>query len=535
MTRRGRCSNVVPSSFTECSIMDASIADFNFYHAAEKYRALLTITNVLVSKLDRDALFKAIAGSIRDILTFDRAGITLYNPATDHFQIYMLETTAPPVSLQRGADIPRRGSGMGWTFDHRTTLYRPRLPDDRRFFEDGDFYAEGLRSVAYLPLQTREKVLGTFQVASSTPSRYAEADLSFLLEIANQLALALDNVQCYHTIKSLRDQLHKENVYLQEEIKSAHNFEEIIGESQVIQRVLHSVERVAPTDSTVLIRGETGSGKELFARAIHALSRRKSRPLVRVNCAALPAGLVESELFGHEKGAFTGALNKKIGRFELAHQGTIFLDEVGDLPLDTQAKLLRVLQEQEFERVGGTQTIRVDARVVAATNRDLHDAVSRQAFRADLFYRLNVFPIQLPPLRERPEDIPILARYFTDKYMKKMNKRFETFGHGTMERLLRYPWPGNIRELEHVIERAVIHCTGSMLNIGEEALSFSNGSEASPNRILTLAEMERRHIVKVLEHTKWVIGGPNGAAELLNIHPNTLRSRLPKLGIRKPD
>lgn len=502
---------------------------------AEKYQVLLAITNALVSNLDRDALFKAITSIIRDIITFDRAGITLYDPMTDHFQIYALETTAPPVSLLRGADIPRRGSGMGWTFDHRKTLYRSRLPDDRRFFEDECFYAEGLRSVVYLPLQTREKVLGTFQVASSTPSRYMEADLSFLLEIANQLALALDNAQCYDTIKSLRDQLHKENVYLQEEIKSAHNFDEIIGESQAIRRVLRSVEQVAPTDSTVLIRGETGSGKELIARAIHALSRRKSRPLVRVNCAALPAGLVESELFGHEKGSFTGALNKKIGRFELAHQGTIFLDEVGDLPLDTQAKLLRVLQEQEFERVGGTQTIGADARVIAATNRDLHDAVSHHAFRADLFYRLNVFPIQLPPLRERPDDIPILARYFTDKYMKKMAKRFEAIEHDTMERLLRYAWPGNVRELEHVIERAVIRCAGSALNIGEETLSASNGSPAPPHRILTLAEMERSHIVKVLELTKWVIGGPKGAAELLNIHPNTLRSRLPKLGIKKPE
>lgn len=424
---------------------------------------------------------------------------------------------------------------MGWTFDHRKPLYRPQLPDDRRFFEDEHFLAEGLQSVLYLPLKTRNRMFGTFQVVSKIPSGYTEEDIAFLSQVANQVALALDNAQCYDMIKSLRDQLHNENVYLQEEIKSAHNFEEIIGESPVIRRLLRSVEQVAPTDSTVLIRGETGTGKELIARAIHGLSRRRSRSLVKVNCAALPPGLVESELFGHEKGAFTGAINKKIGRFELAHQGTIFLDEIGDLPLETQAKLLRVLQEQEFERVGSTQTIRVNVRVVAATNRDLKTAVIQQAFRVDLFYRLNVFPIHIPPLRERTEDIPILTRYFTDKYMKRMDKRFEAIGHGTMDRLIQYSWPGNVRELEHVIERAVIHCSGPILDIGSEALSITDPAEVTSKRIMTLEEMERAHVLKVLELTKWVIGGPKGAAELLNIHPNTLRSRLPKLGLTKPE
>ena len=502
---------------------------------AEKYRVLLEITNALVSNLDRDDLLKAIAGEIQKITTFDRAGITLYDSATDHFQIYALETTAPPVSLQRGSDIPRQGSGMGWTFDHRTPLYRPQLPDNRGFFEDAHFLAEGLRSVVYLPLVTRDRILGTFQIASTIPAGHTEEDIVFLSQVANQLALALDNAQCYDGLRALRDQLHKENVYLQEEIKSTHNFEEIIGEGPSIRAVLRSVEQVAPTDSTVLIQGETGTGKELIARAIHDLSRRRSRPLVRVNCAALPAGLVESELFGHEKGAFTGALTKKIGRFELAHQGTIFLDEVGDLPLETQAKLLRVLQEQEFERVGGAQTIRVDVRVMAATNRDLKTAVTQQAFRADLFYRLNVFPIHLPPLRERPDDIPMLARYFTDKYMKKIDKRFEAIGLATMDRLTQYPWPGNVRELEHVIERAVIHCSGPTLDIGHEGLSVTSAAMATPERLMTLEEAERSHILKVLELTKWVIGGSKGAAERLNIHPNTLRSRLPKLGIKKPE
>src|SRR5574340_263984 len=486
--RRFNTRNVASSSIPKGSLMNAPASDVSSNHAAEKYRVLLEITNALVSNLDPDALFKAIAIEIKKITTFDRAGITLYDPATDHFQIYALETTAQPMSLHRGADIPRQGSGMGWTFARRKPLCRPQLPDGRGFFEGAQFLAEGLRSVVYLPLITRDKILGTFQVASKIPSRHTEEDIAFLLQVANQLALALDNAQCYATIKSLRDQLHKENVYLREEIKSTHNFEEIIGESPAVRKVLQSVEQVAPTDATVLIRGETGTGKELIARAIHDFSRRRSRPLVKVNCAALPAGLVESELFGHEKGAFTGALNRKLGRFELAHQGTIFLDEVGDLPLETQAKLLRVLQDQEFERVGGSQTIKVDVRVIAATNRDLKTSVAQETFRADLFYRLNVFPIHLPPLRERTDDIPVLARYFANKYMKKMTKHFEAIGHDTMDRLLQYPWPGNVRELEHVIERAVIHCSGPVLEIGSDALSITGAATPTSERLMTLEE-----------------------------------------------
>lgn len=502
----------------------------------ERDRVLLEITNALVSNLDREGLLKAIAREMVKLPTFDRIGITLYDPSSDRFEICALETTAPLVSLPRGADIPRQGSGMGWAFDHRETLYRPHLPDGHRFFEDEHFIADGLQSVVYLPLMTGGRVLGTLQVASKTASRYSEEDIAFLSHVTKQLALAIDNALAYEEVKALRDQLHRENAYLLEEIKSDCNFEEIIGESPALRRALHNVGRVAATDSTVLIWGETGTGKELIARTIHNCSPRSSRPLIKVNCAALPAGLVESELFGHEKGSFTGALGKKIGRFELANRGTIFLDEIGDVPLETQVKLLRVLQEQEFERVGGTGTIKVDVRVIAATNRDLSAAVAQQSFRADLFYRLNVFPITVPPLRERGEDIPILARHFLRKHMKGMRKVIEGIAPAGLDRLMRYAWPGNIRELENLIERAVILCQGPMLEIGEEALPLSRTPGApSGEEFPTLEGMERTYILKVLRRTKGMIGGKDGAAAILKLHPNTLRSRLDKLGIKKSD
>jgi len=501
----------------------------------QKYRILLEITNALVSNRDRDELFHAIALELQKGPTFDRTGITLYDPSTDHFQIYVLETTVPPRSLHRGSDIPRQGSGMGWAFDHQQPLYRDELPDEHQFFEDAHFLKEGLRSVAYLPLITSRKVIGTFQIASRSPHRYSEADLGFLLHIANQLALVLENMLAYEEIKRLTDQLSKENVYLREEIKAQCNFEEIIGASSLLHKVLKKIDSVARTDATVLINGETGTGKELFARAIHQCSQRCQRPLIKVNCAALPAGLVESELFGHEKGAFTGALQRRIGKFELAHNGTIFLDEIGDIPAETQVKLLRVLQEQEFERVGGNETIKVNMRVIVATNRDLEAAVKQETFRADLFYRLNVFPIQVPPLRERREDIPILAQYFVEKYGNLFQKPIEEIHRDSIEKLTQYPWPGNIRELENIIERGVILCDSHVLSIEEEWASPTRLTVSHSEQLGTLAEMERNYILKVLEQTRWVIGGRKGAAEILNVHPNTLRSRLPKLGIKKPE
>jgi PAS domain S-box-containing protein len=329
-----------------------------------------------------------------------------------------------------------------------------------------------------------------------------------------------------------RARLHQQNLYLQEEIKSDHNFEEIIGQSPALAAVLDHVRRVAPTDASVLICGETGTGKELIARAIHSASKRKDKPLIKINCAALPGGLVESELFGHEKGAFTGAIAKRLGRFELAHGGTIFLDEIAEIPAEAQAKLLRVLQEREFDRVGGTAPIKVDVRVIAATNRDLQEAVRSHKFREDLFYRLNIFPIFLPPLRQRADDIPLLAHFLVNKFMTRIGKRLHQISRATIQRLQAYPWPGNVRELENILERAVILAQGDTIEIGPDFLPPSTPVAAGQGP-LDLATLERNHILTVLEQTSWVIDGPRGAAKVLGLHPNTLRSRLKKLGIAR--
>jgi PAS domain S-box-containing protein len=331
--------------------------------------------------------------------------------------------------------------------------------------------------------------------------------------------------------------LQQQNLYLQEEIKSVHNFEEIIGQGPALTAVLDNVRRVAATDATVLITGETGTGKELIARAVHSSSRRKDKPLIKINCAALPAGLVESELFGHEKGAFTGAIARRVGRFELAHGGTIFLDEIGELPADAQAKLLRVLQEREFDRVGGSTPIKVDVRVLAATNRDLLKAVREKAFREDLYYRLSVFPLQLPPLRDRKEDIPPLALFLAGKFAARIGRRIDGVERETMRRLVAYPWPGNVRELENVIERAVILAAGATLTIGADVLPVNIEPAATEGQAVeqpaTLETTEREHILTVLGQTNWVVEGPRGAAKILDLHPNTLRSRMKKLGIRR--
>jgi formate hydrogenlyase transcriptional activator len=329
--------------------------------------------------------------------------------------------------------------------------------------------------------------------------------------------------------------LEAQNIYLQEEIRSDHNFDEIVGNSPALLEVLRKVERVAATDSGVLILGETGTGKELFARAIHSRSARKARPLVKVNCGAIAAGLVESELFGHVKGAFTGALQKRVGRFELADGGTIFLDEVGELPLETQVKLLRVLQEQEFEPVGSSRTVRVDVRVIAATNRNLEEAVQTGKFRADLLYRLNVFPLAVPPLRERASDIPLLVGFFITALAKRLGKPLEGFSRESMNRLLRYPWPGNVRELQNVVERAAIVARGPMLEVEPQVFTASSATGVDADGPPTLEQLERSYIIEVLRRTNGVVEGARGAASILDLHPNTLRSRIKKLGINRND
>ncbi len=339
--------------------------------------------------------------------------------------------------------------------------------------------------------------------------------------------------QALAEVEQLKNHLQAENIYLREEIKLQHNFDDIIGQSAPLKKVLSRVEQVAATDATVLILGETGTGKELIARAVHTLSPRQHCPLIKVNCAALPATLIESELFGHEKGAFTGAVTRKSGRFELADGGTIFLDEVGDLPLELQAKLLRALQEGEFERVGGSQTLQVDVRVIAATNRDLEQAMRDGDFREDLYYRLNVFPVTQPPLRDRPEDIPLLAQFFTQKFGAKMGKAIDTISEATMAELQAYSWPGNVRELENIIERAVILSPAQTLVL-DEPLTTKRRVEASTWYTDKLEDVERQHILTILNDTDWRIAGPQGAADRLGLNPSTLRSRIQKLAIQKP-
>jgi transcriptional regulator with GAF, ATPase, and Fis domain len=414
------------------------------------------------------------------------------------------------------------GEGPTYTND---TLADDRLPNKPWLRE------HGLIAFAGYPLLFREERLGVLALFSRRVLRPEAFDR--LAVFAQQAAIAIKNAQLFTEVEALKTRLQAENRYLQEEIKRDHNFEDIIGRSPALTRVLRLVEQVAATDATVLILGETGTGKELVARAVHHLSARRQRPLVKVNCAALPAPLLESELFGHERGAFTGATAQKIGRFELAHGGTIFLDEIGELPLESQVKLLRVLQDGTFERVGGTRTLHVDVRVIAATNRQLDQAIAAGTFREDLYYRLNVFPLTLPPLRERLEDLPELVNHFVHTYAVKLGKCIETIPQAVMDAWHAHPWPGNVRELEHVIERAVILAHGASLPL-EDVLATRRPAETLTGTPLTLAAVERQHIVRVLQAAHWTIEGPGGAARRLGLHPSTLRSRMRQLGITRP-
>ena len=392
--------------------------------------------------------------------------------------------------------------------------------------------SQGIRANCSVPLIRKNRVIGAMSMASRTECAFTQADGELFLQIAGQVAIAVENALAFREIETLKNKLNEEKLYLEEEIQTVLNFEQIIGASAALQRILRQVETVAPTGSTVLIRGETGTGKELIARAIHNLSERRERTLVKLNCAAIPTGLLESELFGHEKGAFTGAIAQRIGRFELANKGTLFLDEVGDIPLELQPKLLRVLQEQEFERLGSGRTQRSDVRLVAATNCDLEQMVADKHYRSDLFYRLNVFPITLPPLRERREDIPMLVRFFAQKFAQRMRKQIETIPAETMAALTGYHWPGNVRELENLIERAVILTRGAALEVPVNEMKATE--KATITGDVTLAANEREHILRVLRETDWVVGGANGAAARLGMNRTTLQSRMRKLGIVRP-
>ncbi|HEV2494919.1 MAG TPA: sigma 54-interacting transcriptional regulator [Terriglobia bacterium] len=516
---------------------------------AERLHTLLVTNNAVVQNLTEEALLRSISETMRPLIPFDRCAIALYKPETDTIRFLAVEGSVQSAYFQPGLEVRRSETPGGWACDHQQPLLRRNLEEGQVFENEARLYAEGLRSLCVVPLVLQGKSIGTLSVVSRKQNQYSEGDAQFLQEVAAQLALAIANMKAYEEIAALKARLEKENVYLQEEIRAEHNFDEIVGNSPALLAVLRKVEQVAPTDSTVLISGETGTGKELIARAIHDRSARKDRALVRVNCSAISAGLVESELFGHLKGAFTGAIERRIGRFELADGGTIFLDEIGELPLETQVKLLRVLQEHEFEPVGSSRPLHVDVRVIAATNRNLREAVEAGRFRSDLFYRLNVFPLELPPLRERRSDIPQLVALCVSRFSQRFGKKVESVSQGSMDRLISYPWPGNVRELQNIMERAVVLSAGPTLRLDQDLVPIAVSSsrldapeitaqetvpaDPTSSRLPTLEEMERSHILAALQQTNGVIEGPKGAARILNLHANTLRHRMDKLGIKR--
>jgi len=502
---------------------------------ALRFHTICEINNAIVTRHDPESLFAAIAEEIRNNLPFDRASLTLYEESAGGFVVHALSQPVDESPIGIGAVIPYEVQGAIRTvYDARECRYVEEVTEDTPYPDELEMLKAGFRSVAQFPLMVRETCLGVFSVANRLPMALTDRNLAFLEEVAKQISLAVANMRAFEEIRSLQRRLERENSYLKAELDNTFNVADVVGKSPEIREVMDHARSVASTNATVIVYGETGSGKELIARAVHNNSTRKDRPLIKVNCAALSSGVIESELFGHEKGAFTGAVAQRQGRFELADGGTLFLDEVGDVAPEVQPKLLRVLQEQEFERVGGTKTIRVDVRVIAATHRDLKTMVEDGSFREDLFYRLNVFPIVVPPLRERPDDIGPLVHYFVQKYASRHGIRIEEIEDATLARLRKYPWPGNVRELEHVVERALILSRDGVFTVSEAMLPRKVPKPAPSMGLKSLDDMERAHIRKVLEKTGWAIAGDGGAAEILEMHPNTLRSRMKKLGIEKP-
>jgi formate hydrogenlyase transcriptional activator len=518
-------------------------------HERDRLRVLLDVNNVLVTSLELPELFRGIVSTLQRVIHHDYTSLALLDPITGLLKIHALDFPGRQGLLKAEMTIHREASPAGRAIaEGRTIISRGAELEQYPSEVVRLLRAEGLQVICCIPLSNRGRTFGTLNLASRRMDVFSSADIELVQQVAAQIAIAVENAIAFKEIDALKDKLAEEKLYLEEEIRSAFNFEEIIGDSPAIRRALAQVELVAPAGTTVLILGETGTGKEVIARAVHNLSPRKERTFVKVNCAAIPSGLLEAELFGHERGAFTGAISQKIGRFELADRGTLFLDEIGDIPLELQPKLLRVLQEQEFERLGSNRTQRVDVRVVAATNRDLARLVADKEFRSDLYYRLNVFPIQIPALRERREDVPLLVRYFVQIFSRRLNKTVEYVPAEAMDALVNYAWPGNIRELENLIERAVLLSPGKELrvplselkpsalsangNVSADLALFSPSPSSVP--ITTLEEAERQHILRALRQTDWRIAGPKGAAAILGMKRTTLQARMRKLGIRRP-
>jgi len=521
-----------------------------------RLQLLLNLTSRITSNLELRDLLREISANIREVIRCEAVGGYLADSASGSFTLLAMDFPDSKGDHFEGLRLfPAEGDPLRRAFD---TL-KPVIvsPDELAKIHPEGYkiaIAEGIRNHFFVPLTNRGRALGVLAVGHTTEDVFTSEEVEFLSQASGQIAIAVENALAYHEISELRDKLAQEKLYLEEEIRSEMNFDQIVGDSPALRRVLELVETVAPSDSTVLLLGETGTGKELIARAIHDHGRRKDRTFVKLNCAAIPTGLLESELFGHEKGAFTGAISQKIGRLELADQGTLFLDEVGDVPLEIQPKLLRALQEREFERLGSTRTKRVDTRLVAATNRDLEQMIADREFRSDLYYRLNVFPIRIPPLRERREDIPLLVSYFVQKYAGQMHKRIETIPAAAMKKLTEWEWPGNIRELQNFIERAVILTRGRALEapltelrrvrrdeptraaagqeeiarIVKETINALNDKKSVADEH---AQKQREEIIRALTESKGRVGGDDGAAARLGLNRTTLLSRLKKFGL----
>jgi formate hydrogenlyase transcriptional activator len=524
---------VVAVEITEQKKLEESLRDASEKLRAEKKRlqVMTEVSHVLAAKLDVRQVFPKISACLRRVLRQEYAALALHDEKSGQ-----LVRQALDFPLRKG---PKADTEIAAAADPHGKALLERAPliftkDEMRGFPAGTtdhLLAEGLKSLCCVPLLRPRGPLGILELGSTRPDAFNTEDLTLLNQVAAQLAIALENARTAREVEQLRSRLEQEKRYLEGETRTQLHFEEIIGESSALNAVLDQVAIVAASDATVLILGETGTGKGLIARAIHRTSKRKERSFITLNCAAIPTGLLESELFGHEKGAFTGAVSQKIGRLELGDKGTVFLDEIGEIPLELQPKLLRVLQDHEFERLGGTRTIKVDLRLIAATNRDLTRSVTEKEFRSDLFYRLNVFPIRMPSLRERREDIPLLISYFVRKFASAMDRGIETIPRETMEALVNWNWPGNVRELENFIERSVILTEGKALRAPLAELQ----AETSSPEEHSLEGTEREHIIRMLRECEGKISGPSGAARRLGLKRTTLQSKIQRLGITRED
>ncbi len=505
-----------------------------------RLKLLSDLTDGVMANLKVNDLLREVTVGIRRVIPSDFALLGLLESESGRVCVTACDMAEDTMLAKEAVD------SLGEMFGTRIfSTGKPWIGNSEQFDQvdaevDPQWAVAGFRNSCVVPLAGRDRMLGILALGKHEDTAYTRDEIDFLLQVSSQVAVAVENALVYGELRKLKDNFSEERVYLQDETRSELKFEEIVGRSAPLERVLRQVEVVAPTDSGVLIQGETGTGKELIARAIHNLSSRRDRPFVKLNCAAIPSGLLESELFGHEKGAFTGAIMRKAGRFEVADKGTLFLDEVGDIPLELQPKLLRVLQEHEFERLGSTRTQQVDVRVIAATHRDLRQMGEEGTFRTDLFYRLHVFPLSVPPLRDRREDIPILVRHYVDKYARRMNRHIETIPSHAMEVFANYSWPGNVRELQNFIERAVILSPGSVLRpplaeLKQAALPKAELKRAAlpnPNsKLITIEEAERDRVLQAIRASNWVIGGPNGAAVRLGMKRTTLAYRIRRLNI----